>query len=292
MRQDSDRLMQNTATSQRVRGHARLSFRRNAQGATVLGDLYQQAPCRVLFPQVEADEPIQAVLLTTSGGLTSGDQIRVDAAVAAGARATLTTQAAEKLYRGIDGEADTRIDYHLQAAAGGWLECLAQETILFDHARLRRRFTVDAEAGSSVLAVESLVFGRTAMNERFRHGRLHDGWRVYREGRLIWADAWHLDGDVEALRTAAFGLGEHLASATLIYLDDAAPALLPVLRQQLQAQAGEGAEGGATAFEHLLLLRLLDPDAARLRRRLMALLLLLRSAAADLPARLPRVWTC
>ncbi|WP_020648647.1 urease accessory protein UreD [Solimonas variicoloris] len=273
---------------QRASGRAQLSFRRDERGRSVLGDLYQQAPCRVLFPQVEAGEPPQAVLLTTTGGLTGGDEVRFSIEVGAGASATVTTQAAEKLYRALPTDADTRIEFSVRAARDSWLECLAQETILFDQARLRRRFDVELEAGARLLAVESLVFGRTAMNERFRQGRVHDAWRVRRDGRLIWADAWHLDGDIEALRAAPFGFGTAVASATVLYVGDEVPRLLGEVRRVLDGDR----HGGASGFEHFLLVRLLDDDAARLRTRLMHVAATLRAAAAGLPPRLPRVWTC
>ena len=47
----------------------------DADGRTRLADLYQRAPCRVLFPDVDAGQPPQAVMLTTSGGLTGGDRL-------------------------------------------------------------------------------------------------------------------------------------------------------------------------------------------------------------------------
>lgn len=277
-----------TVRHQRASGRAQLSFRCDERGRSVLGDLYQQAPCRVLFPQVEPGEPPQAVLLTTTGGLTGGDEVRFSIEVGAGASATVTTQAAEKLYRALPSDADTRIEFSVRAARGSWLECLAQETILFDQARLRRRFDVELEAGARLLAVESLVFGRTAMNERFRQGRVHDAWRVRRDGRLIWADAWHLDGDIEALRAAPFGFGTAVASATVLYVGDEVPRLRDAVREVLDGDRHAGASG----FEHFLLVRLLDDDAARLRTRLMHIAATLRAAAAGLPARLPRVWTC
>ena len=44
-------------------------------------------------------DPPLAVLLTTSGGLVGGDEIRISVTARAGAVAGVTTQAAEKVYR-------------------------------------------------------------------------------------------------------------------------------------------------------------------------------------------------
>src|ERR1700688_2525799 len=141
---------------ERVDGAARIEFKVGHGGRTVLGDLYQRAPCRVLFPSVEAGEPTQAVLLTTSGGLTGGDRTDVQIGVRAGAQATVTTQAAEKLYRALPQDPETMIQVGMRVDAGGSAEWLAQETIVFDGARLRREFRADVAPTARLLATETL----------------------------------------------------------------------------------------------------------------------------------------
>lgn len=254
----------------------------------MLADLYQRAPCRVLFPAVAAAEPPEAVLLITSGGLTGGDRTRIGAEVGAGASATFTTQAAEKIYRALPGTGEARVQVSLRVGAGAWCEWLQQETILFEGARLNRVLAADVAAKGQLLAIETTVLGRTAMGEQYDTGLLHDAWRIGREGRLIWADALHLDGDVRAARTAPFALGTSVACSTVVYVGPDAPRLLQVARHCLQ---GCGLAAGATAFEGLLLARLMADDALKLRTAVIGLLGALRHAAG-LPARLPRVWHC
>lgn len=283
------------AAHQRVDGATRIEF--SATGSkTRLVDLYQRAPCRMLFPDTDPGEPTQAVLLTTSGGLTGGDRLQVDLAAHAGARATLTSQAAEKIYRALPGDEPARIDVRLAAGAGAYVEYLAQETILFDGARLRRQLDADLAPGARLLATESLVFGRRAMGESLRSGFVHDAWRIRRDGRLIFADALHLDGlrldgEVAALRAAPFGFGAATACATLIHVADDAPALLAPVRSRL-AEADASAIVHATTREHMLILRLLADDAALLRRALLRATGIVRSLAAGLSERLPQVWYC
>jgi urease accessory protein len=277
-------------THQRVDGAARIAFRTNSDGRTALADLFQRAPCRFLFPDTAPDEPVQAVLLTTSGGLTGGDRITVDVAAGAGSRVTLTTQAAEKLYRALPGDDDVRVEVRMRVGRDAWAEWLAQETILFENARLRRLFVADVEPQGRLLAVESVVFGRAAMRgEHFNSGLLHDAWRIRRGGRLIWADATHLQGDVAHLRAAPFGFGAARACATLLYVAEDAERQLAAVRERLQAYAGIGA---ATAFDGLLIVRLLADEAAALRAALMHVAGGIRELAAGLPARMPRVWYC
>jgi urease accessory protein len=274
---------------QRVDGEAHIAFRRGTDGRTTLADLYQRAPCRVMFPATEADEPIQSVLLTTSGGLTGGDRTRVAVRVEAGAQATLTTQAAEKIYRALPDTGDAVVQVEMEVGTAAWAEWLAQETIVFEGSRLRRHFTADVAPTGRLLAVESIVFGRTAMGEQFDTGLLHDGWRIRRGGKLIWADALHLEGDVRALRRAPFGFGTSVACSTVLYVGADATQQLGEARRIL----GDcPLPCGATALDGLLVARIMADDAVKLRAAVMQLIAGIRRAAAALPARLPRVWDC
>jgi len=276
------------ARHQRADGAAVLSIGCDSGGTSRLRDLYQRAPCRMLFPDVEAGEPLQAVLLTTTGGLTGGDRTRVEFNVGANARATLTTQAAEKLYRALPGAPPVECAVSLTAAANSWCEWLAQETILFNGACLRRSFSADLEAGSRMLAVESIVFGRRAMGEDLRTGMLHDSWRIRCAGRLAWADTMRLEGDIAGLRRAPFGFGPAVACATMIYAaQDAGDLLEPV-----RALLGQTEESGVTLLDGLLIIRMLDSDAPRLRSRIVQVAGLIRHTAAGVARALPRVWHC
>jgi urease accessory protein len=278
-----------TGVHQRVDGEARIAFRNTVGGKTVLDDLYQRAPCRVLFPTAENDEPIQSVLLTTSGGLTGGDRTRVSISVGANARATATTQAAEKIYRALPNTGDARVEVDMRVGDGAWAEWLAQETIVFEGSRLRRSFTADVAATGRLLAVESLVFGRTAMGESFNSGLLHDAWRIRRDGRLIWADALHLEGDAQKQRTEPFGFGTRIACSTLLYTGADASQQINGVRRLLDEC---DLPCGATSLDGILLVRIMADDASALRAVVMQLIAGIRQAAAALPARLPRVWHC
>jgi hypothetical protein len=59
-------------------GLARIGFEA-ACGRTRLARLEQRAPLRVLFARVAADEPVEAVLLNTGGGIVGGDRLAVEA---------------------------------------------------------------------------------------------------------------------------------------------------------------------------------------------------------------------
>src|ERR1700748_1592296 len=106
------------------------------EGATRRRHLHESGSLRVRFPSPEADG-LSAVFVNTAGGVAGGDRFDIDIAAGEGARLTLTTAAAEKVYRAPDAAAQLNIA--LKAAAGAHLAWLPQETILFDRARVARR---------------------------------------------------------------------------------------------------------------------------------------------------------
>ncbi|HEX2892207.1 urease accessory protein UreD [Vineibacter terrae] len=265
---------------QRGDGAASVAYALGPQG-TALADLYQRDPCRVLFPHGEPGDPPQAVFVTMSGGLADGDRLRLQARLHAGAVATATTQAAEKIYRASPAAADCVIDVAASVAAGAALEWLPQETILFDGARLRRRTVVDIAAGGRLLACEMVVLGRIASGERFTSGLLLDAWRVRRDGRLVWADALRLD----AAAPVAAGFGDATSVAMALYVADDAARHLEAARSALPSDV----KAGATVVNGLLLARFLGAPLP-VRRGLASWLADMRSVCLDLPPRLPRVW--
>jgi len=270
------------ARHQRVDGAACIHFGRDG-----LTHLYQRAPARMLFPEVEPGEPIQAVAITTSGGLTGGDRLLTEIDVDLGAAATITTQAAERLYRVLAEDEAIRIETRIRVGEGAWGEWLAQEAILFDGTRARRSLDAEVAPTGRLLAVESLVFGRSAMGETVRRGSIHDVWRIRRGGRLVWIDALHLEGDVAAAMAEPFGFGAALSHGTILYVgQDAADHL-----DRVRALIGDG-PGGATSFDGLLIVRLLNEDPAALRATMMRLVAALRAAAGGYAASLPRPWYC
>jgi urease accessory protein len=268
-------------------GAAEIAFAQSG-GRTRLSDLYQRAPCRVLTPTEEPGDPSQAVLLTTSGGLADGDRIAVTVRAGGGTTALVTSQAAEKVY-GARLAAPATIRIGLHVAAGAWLEWLPQETILFEAARLDRRTVADVAPGGRLLACESVVFGRLARGERFGTGLLHDGWDVRRDGRLVWRDALRLEGDIAGLIDSPMAFGGAESSAMALYVADDASARLAAARELL----GDATDlrCGATLVNGILIVRWFG-DASATRRALAAFLCGFRAAVADLPARLPRVWSC
>jgi urease accessory protein len=197
-----------------IHGGAEVRFERR-DGATRLARLYHHDPMRVLFPNPRTGDLPVATLVTTSGGLVGGDRLDISLSVGPDAQALITTQAAEKIYRSTG--ADVRITAEISVESGAWLEWLPQETILFDGARLRRSTSLALSGSARLLAGELLVFGRIARGERFAYGLARDAWEVRRDGRLVWGDALHLDGDIATILDHPACFGGATAYGTILY---------------------------------------------------------------------------
>lgn len=268
---------------QRGDGQAEIGFVQ-AEDRTRLAHLHQRTPLRVLFPDSEPGEPTIAALVMTSGGIAGGDRLAVSVTAGAGSAATVTGQAAEKVYRAIDGEPPAQSSVGLNVEAGAWLEYLPQETILFDRARLQRRFDIDVASDGKLLACDMVVFGRTASGERFTHGLWQDRWRLHQAGRLVWADAMKVEG-LDSIDHPA-GFGGASAHAMALYAGPDAKSWLEAAREL----AVGCQRAAATVIGNVLLARFLDRDAAAVRRALAQYIAGLRNAVAGLPARPPRLW--
>jgi urease accessory protein len=255
-----------------------------APRGTVLRDLYQQSPLRILFPTPEPGEPPTAALLNCAGGLAGGDALRQSVRLQAGARATLSTAAAEKVYRSLGPE--TRVETSIVLEPGAALEWIPQETILFDGARFVRGMRAELAPGAVLLAAETLVFGRAARGETMTHGLIRDRWRLHGPTGLLWADTLALEGDLGAALSAPFGFAGAEALGTLLLAGGEAEAGRALLRS-----LPEAAPGAATIPRPGLLLARWLGRAPAVREAMGAAIVALRSTALGLPARLPRLWT-
>lgn len=257
-------------------GHVRLEVAK-AGGVSRRMRVREEGAFRVRFPQAESDG-LQAVLVNTAGGMTGGDRLDLDVTVGTLSELTLTTAAAEKVYRSLKTETDVVI--RLDVAPKARLIWIPQETIVFDRARFSRSIEIEMHGDASLLLAEALVLGRTAMGERVHNGRLADRWRVRRDGRLIFAESLRLDGGIASLLTQPAVTNGSVGIATALKLpgsqDDVEAAR--VLAERFQGEAGFSAWNG------MAVARFCARDGAALRHDLMMVLPLWSGAA------LPRLW--
>ncbi|MEO1291505.1 MAG: urease accessory protein UreD [Pseudomonadota bacterium] len=294
------------AALQRARGKVQVGVKADGP-VSRLAHLYQAGSAKCILPKVEGGG-VEAVFVNTAGGITGGDSLVYEASAAVDAALTVTTQAAERVYRAAPATGDGALTARITLAENAYLDWLPQETILFEGGRLRRRVEVTMPETARLLALESTVLGRRAMGERVETGAFLDHWRVRRGGRLVFADAIRLSEPIHAATSGPATLGGARAWASLLYVApdaedrlDAARLLLgkaAVLAAEPTASAlplegveelGDGyrpsIEWGASCWDGILFIRLLASHGAPLRRVLRAFLPEFRGVP------LPRVWS-
>jgi urease accessory protein len=276
MRTDTTRAISATFAANRAQGAVRFDVK-SQDGVTRRGNLHESGSLRVRFPSPEG-EGLSGVFVNTAGGIAGGDRFDIDIRAGEGARLTLTTAAAEKVYRAAGPAAGLNIA--LKAEAGAHLAWLPQETILFDRARISRRIDIDLAADARLLLCEIVVFGRAAMGERMRHGEFIDRWRLRRGGRLVFAETIRLDGEIgEKLAQPAIANGGVAIGTALIVPGDEA-----VVERIREGTDTFGGEVGISAWNGFAMARFCAQDAARLRADMMSVLGRVSGMA------LPRLW--
>jgi urease accessory protein len=261
---------------QRAVAEARGSFAR-VGGRTEPERLFETGGLRWRFPR--STNPCEAAIVNTGGGVAGGDSYSVRLALNEGAEVEATTPSAERIYRS-DGPAAS-IATRLTLAPRARLFWLPQETLMFDGARLERRLEIEAPGEAAFLVAETLVFGRLAMGERSVDASVRDSWRVRRDGRLVFADETRIDHAGATLERKAVGAGAR-ALSTIVASAPNIEARMPDLRAALSA-AGSDIEGAASAFDGLVVVRILAASPDRLRAALVA-------SIVALGGRKPRLW--
>ncbi len=240
--------------------------------------VHEAGSLRVRFPNGTNRATLDAVIVNTAGGMTGGDRCDIDMSVGASARLTVTTAAAEKIYRSLGP--DTLVAVKAAIGCGAALAWLPQETILFDQVRLRRTIDIELARDAKLVLAEAIVFGRSAMGETVLRGHLFDRWRVRVGGALVFAETLRLDGAIAqrlALRAIA---ADSVAVASVLKIpgDDEGVAAVRAMEKDFAGEVG------VSAWNGLAVARLVAPDGAALRRDRIAVLTALSAGP------LPRLW--
>jgi urease accessory protein len=256
-------------------------------GDTCIKDLFQKSPIRIMFPRFGVGSLEEAVLINTAGGIAGGDQLEYGITMLANASITVTSQAAEKVYRALDEP--SRIITKLRVHNLAKLAWLPQETILFNWGRLSRETEIELSSEAELLALEWLVLGRAAHGEEAVGGHITDSWRVKKDGRLIWADSFRVTDEVFPHLHRKALLSNCKAVGTLIYYGPSLDARLEFLRDVVLSLSCHCA---ATSVGGLIIVRFAAKVSYDLRLALHSLLQQFSRELGPGPFRVPKMWSC
>lgn len=264
---------------QRARGIARVGTKQR-DGKTCIDTLFQEGCGKIRLPRTHSSA-LEAVFINTAGGITGGDHLQWNADIAPHGHLVVTTQACERSYRSTGDTAHVETTLHV--GAGAHLDWLPQETILFEASKLDRRLTVHLDQGATLTAIEAVLLGRDAMGEEARDAQFSDNWRIYRQNRLIHAEATRLIGDGSE-RDGLSLLRGCRAFASILHVATDAEKTQRML-ERIRALHPAGAQLATSANGERLVVRAMAPTGLALRRLLVPTLIELTGAGA-----LPRLW--
>ncbi len=217
---------------ERVKAEGRLTLTRHGP-VTEATELYAAGGLQIRQQHKYRRDHLELSLINTAGGLTGGDQLawRIDAMPHS--QTTLSTPAAEKLYRARSGEAFVNLDITLKQ--GAKLAWAPQETIVFDGSKFKRNSIFQLVSSSKLLLCETVILGRQASGETLSHFNFEDRWKIYQEGQIIHREDMILNQRLPELLTGNAGIAGMKSITTLVYIGDDALDLAASTRQALQA---------------------------------------------------------
>lgn len=252
-------------------------------GRTLLAKRSRHGPLAVQRPFYPEGAPCHCYLLHPPGGVVGGDVLEIEVTVGAGAHALLTMPGATKLYRSTGPLA--RQTQRLRVAAGGVLEWLPQENILFAGTRARLATQVELEPGARFIGWEVHALGRPANGERLETGMADLSLAIHRANRPLLLDRLRIaEGD--GLDGPA-GLRGYPVTGTLVATSANTDDLVAVRKQ---CTADPGVLWGVTLLDDLLVARCLAHYGEPARRLFAAVWGLLRPRLLSIPPCPPRIW--
>ena len=230
-------------------------------GRTRLTEVLQRPPLQVLrahHPEAALPDLAAITIASPAGGVLQGDVLETAIRVGSGARLSVGTQSATRIYRAPSVPATMTTSLEVEPA--GYLEFMPDPYIPYDGSRLRTTTSCVVADGGTMILGEALVGGRLARGERFGLASFESLVEIRRpDGHLLATDAVMLGGDAPVARLGR--LGQHLALGTLYVVHTGFEAL--TLRDAIDETVAPGIVAGASDLPNGAgaWLRVLAPDA-------------------------------
>jgi len=274
-----------------VTWQAHLQLRYTRQAERCVSHDVHVGPLRVLkslYP--EGPGICHHVVVHPPGGVVAGDELRLDAHLASGTHAVLTTPGATRFYRSEGALARQQVALHLQSDARA--EWLPLEAIAHPGCIAHSSLQLHLQPGAQAIAWDVLALGLPASNEAFNRGSFQQHLEVPGQ----WLERGLIRASDTPLLHGPLGLAGQPVLATLCFAGGSAwPAqlresLLEAARSAI-SQSPLAAQAGATAVQPgVVVLRALAPRVAPAMALLKTVRAAWRSIAWGLAAEPPRIW--
>jgi urease accessory protein len=215
-------------------------------GRTRIVDLECTGPVQVLRCQYldpAAPDIASVTIASPSGGVLQGDRLRIAVEVRPGARLSLDTQSATRLYRMPVRPA--RIDARFDIAAGAWFEYVPDPWIPFAGSDTTVDTVVVVDMTAAAVIGEIVSAGRVASGEAFRMTAFRSTVTAIRpSGELLFSDATDLVAGRPLGDPGMMGGGAAVGTLHVI----AAGTDPGVLRAAIREHAPSTAQAGASTL--------------------------------------------
>jgi urease accessory protein len=179
---------------------------------------------------------------------------------------------------------------HFSVEAGGALEWLPRESILFDGSKAAMQLDVDLAPGAQFIGWEIVCFGRRASGEGWHSGGLRLRTRIRQAGHPLWCERANLEAG-SGFDSSPVGLGGYSVSGTLVAAgSDIGAELLGACRTVVPS--GHDSRVGVTRLPSVFIARYLGHSSQDAFNWFASLWAVLRPALLNRPAIAPRIWAC
>jgi len=250
-------------------------------GRTALVHRQQRGPLAVQRPFYPEGDTCHLYLLHPPGGVVGGDSLHIQAEVAEGAHALVTTPGATKFYLSA-GDTAEQVQT-LRVAPGAALEWLPRENIFFPGAITKLKTRIELSAGARFIGWETQCLGLPVNAERFDSGHAEFQLQIDFETRPLLLE--RLTVTPERLNGAA-GLRGLPVNATMV-----ATPVGDAELEQVRALLAEVPSAGATLLDDLLVVRYLGDSTEQCGNLFITIWAAIRAAVIGRSPCPPRIWS-
>ncbi|MEK4090295.1 MULTISPECIES: urease accessory protein UreD [unclassified Viridibacillus] len=208
------------------------------RGKTVAKNVYFQGALKVMRP-IYHDNSGQVCyyLLNPGGGYLDGDRYKMEISANEGAKVTLTTQSATKVYKTPKSFAYQETTISLKR--GSYLEYLPDPLIAYENARYKQKNVIHMESGATFLYTDILTPGWSPSGTRFSYDTVQLVTEIHLDGKLGMFDHIKLTPHNQNLSGLGFMEGyTHLGSMAAVS-ENTDNALLDELYETIQIEEAD-----------------------------------------------------
>lgn len=275
-------------------GHLTLDYRRDGE-RTIAHDRHD-GPLRVLqrlYP--EGPGICHHVLVHPPGGIVGGDVINMDATLAAGTHALITTPGATRFYRSAGPLAEQNLS--ARVADGARLEWLPLETIAYRGCKAENRMRFELAPGAEMMGWDVLALGLPAANEAFDNpDNALSSFTQQIELPGVWLERGTVNATDGLLLDSPLGWAGKRVMATMWFAAGTpierqrAQTLVDACRELITAHPLQTLAGCTQAHDEVIVLRVLAERVEPAMNLLTQVWASWRTLAWQLPGNVPRIW--